>query len=423
MDLPWTQGCCHRRSGAKATVTIVAANIPPICYSSLEAGGILLARGRYKLASQATHTADGGPMSNVPNQELPALEVELVAIRRWREERLTNHQRYLAEIDEEDKKLRKKLADLERKLGDNTQLREQVLNQLRKLPEEEALRSHEAMQDAIKADTDLLATRSAAFLELQELNRAELKKRLEDPDVIHDLEEFSKFSQVEQILDTLPSSYREVVEAHHATIKNRLAPLFELGHGMSLSLEVEPKTIGLVASVDPDEGPPAAFAILLPVGFAAYRDWPNREEDPAAKLAYRVVAAVTRLLITLGAQDAPIAYKDLDGALLVQVWLGDHVISPDVKEVANGLLNELVEQAWELRALALNLHTVWVSPFTIAPDETQDGYGGHGALEADPLEQPEEASVSPPPEEDNPTGSQPAKPIQVVLRRGGDDDW
>lgn len=346
---------------------------------------------------------------------VPKLIVELEKIQKWRKERLANHQRYLGEIDEEDNRLRQKLAELERKLKANSQLREQVLNQLRKLPLEEGQRSHAALKEALLEDRELLEKRAAALTHVLELRRVELQRQLADPEVAKAIEEYEKFQEVRPTLDVLPASYRTVIESHHRILEEKLRPLFELADGIGVDLDTPPTSVGIVASLDPEEGPPAAFALLVPVDFEVYRDWINRQEDLSAQLAYRSVAAITRLLGRLDAASAPVAYRNFHDCLSIQVWLGNHTVKGDVRKLAAEALEEMKREALELVAAHVNVQTVWVSPFTIAPDEEEDAGGREEAVVLDPT-----MAVNPvPPAPVVAPAAPPAAPPRRAPRPGG----
>ena len=360
----------------------------------------------------------------------PRLAVELDKIQKWRQERLASHQRYLAEIDEEDNRLRQKLTELERKLKANNQLREQVLNQLRKLPVEEGLRSHSALKEALGEDREILETRATALLHLHELERAELEKALEDPENAKALEEYEKFQEIRPTLEMLPASYRQVIEAHHESLTSRLKPLFELAEGTGSRLEVEDMVVGMIASVDPEDGAPAAFALLVPVDFEIYRDWGERQEDLCSHLAYRAVSAVTRLLVQLDAASAPVAFRDFNGCLSIQVWLGDHVIKTDLKKAAQEILSTLGEGAAEQYAARIHLKPVWVSPYTIAPEDEEERSPEPKPETALPEtrdeQEPsnsEDEPLAPSPKEERVQSPNKKKPVKVILRRGGSDDF
>jgi hypothetical protein len=203
-----------------------------------------------------------------------------------------------------------------------------------------------------------------------------------------------------------------------------------------VNIEATPSTVGIVASLDPEEGPPAAFALLVPVDFELYRDWVNRQEDLSAQFAYRAVAAVTRLLGKLDAAGAPIAYRNFHDCLSIQVWLGNHTVKGDVRKLADEVLDQMRVEALDLASARLDVRTVWVSPFTIAPDDEEESAREERSEEpAAPPPAPVVPAAAPapaptllPPEPvtegagDTDPDGQNRKPVKVILRRGGGDD-
>ncbi len=343
----------------------------------------------------------------------PKLIAELETIEQWRLEQAEAYDKDLVDLAAAEQKLREQIAELQQALEANADKQAQTKGELAGIPAEVVRRSHQALLDALESDRAMVEARSAALQEVRELAMVELQDRLEEPETAAAIEEYEKFREVEPVLGSLPPSYRQVVMDHHEALKTKLAPLFELAAGPKDPLELEPASAVMVASIDIVDGRPAAFALFLPIDFQVYRAWADRPEDLAAQVAYRVVSGVSGALDTLGAPDAPVVYQDFEGCISIQVWLDDHELEGDVTEtIASALLGAL-EAAPECAQVQLGFRIAWVDPLVIGPEEDEP--------------QDDEAGVDGDDQSDAVTGDddddKKFKPVQIVLRRGGSDQW
>lgn len=353
----------------------------------------------------------------------PKLSAELESIRNWREEREAGCRRDLNQIDEEDNRLHQKLAEIQRKLSENAQLREHVLAQLHQLPIDEGRRSHNVLLDTLGTDHKFVIERSnalrGAFLEQQ----AALQARLDDPAVSDMIGEYESFKELEPALSNMPPSYRKVALDHHESLRSRLLPLFELAQGTPGPLEQPVVPVGIICSVDPEEGAPTAFAVIVPTDYNTYRDWALQDQGLQTVIGYSLVGSISQVLHRCGAANAPVAFRNYEGCLAIQVWLGNQNVKGDLVEIATEIIESSARLCPDIEAARLVCKAVWVSPFTIAPDEESDmGRADAENTEAEdaaPLEQEEDLEVDEP--EESADGESPNKPVRIVLRRGGSD--
>jgi hypothetical protein len=344
----------------------------------------------------------------------PKLILELEAIEQWRNEQSEAYDKDLVDLAAQEQKVREEIAALEKQLESNADKQSQIKGEMQGLPSEVVRRSHQALLDALEDDRAVVEARSAALQEVRELALVELQDKLEEPEVAAAIEEYEKFREVEPVLGSLPPSYRQVVMDHHEALKTKLAPLFELAAGPKEALDLEPAKAVLVASVDIVDERPAAFALFLPVEFQVYRAWADRPEDLAAQVAYRVVGGVSAALDKLGAPDAPVVYQDFQGCISIQVWLDDHDLDGDVTEIIDAALADALAGAPECEQVHLGFELAWVSPSVIGPEDEEEA-----EIEAPGAgEPPAEGEASPDDDDDKKF-----KPVQIVLRRGGSDQW
>jgi hypothetical protein len=300
---------------------------------------------------------------------VPKLETELESIRKWREERLAFEQNSIAELRADDGRLEERLLEIQKKLADNATAREKAERAIQQAPSEEARRSHKVLLEFLRVDYTLLKDRGVLAAEAYEKRQADLQARLDDPAVAETIREHDTFSDFEQLLFTMPASYRKVVLEHHEQVRARLAPIFELAHGPPTPLALPVCPVAAVCSLDPEIGVPTAFALIVPVSYSLYRDWAVRPQDLQSILAYTLVGAVTTLLMKAGAPNAPVAFRNYEDCLAIQVWLGNQAIEADLRKLANEEIVSACTASPELAAAGIRLHPVWVSPFAIAPDE------------------------------------------------------
>jgi len=346
----------------------------------------------------------------------PKLILELESIEQWRTEQAQTYDEDLVDLAAQEQTLREQLTELQAALDGNADKQGQVQGEMQGLPIEVVRRSHQALLAALDSDRALVEARSAALQEVRELALVELQDKLDEPEIAAAIEEYEKFREVEPVLGSLPPSYRQVVMDHHEALKTKLAPLFDLAAGPTDSLGLEPVSAVLVASIDIVDDRPAAFALFLPVDFQVYRAWADRPEDLAAQVAYRVVSGVSSALDQLGAPDAPVVYQDFQGCISIQVWLDDHELDGDVSDIIANSLNEALVLAPECDQVGLGFEIAWVAPQVIGPEEEPEDDLPDAAQP--PAGEPEQGlSVD---EDDD---DKKFKPVQIVLRRGGSDQW
>lgn len=131
------------------------------------------------------------------------------------------------------------------------------------------------------------------------------------------------------------------------------------------------KTIGIVASIEPDALQPEAMAILLPVPFSMYSD-PSAGEDSLQQIfAYRAVGAVTSALRKIGLSDVSVNYGNHKGYLSIQVWLNGKKLNGDIRQSISMEFQQMRDYASELQAVRLNMEVTWLPPELLDDGEEQ----------------------------------------------------
>jgi hypothetical protein len=310
-------------------------------------------------------------MSTPTGSATPRLLAALEAISDWREAQEEEAATQLAEVDAEEARLRTAIAELEKQIGALDGLRSEIRGRVTSLDREEIVQSHGALVDALNQDRELIERRSDLLQQAKEAATHRAEALLDDPDLADAVREFEGFQKMTATLSTLPPSYRKAIEDHHVAVKRRLQPLLDLIEGPVQKLDEPMEPVSIVASVEPMEGPPQALALVVPVAADVYNTWPEHDDDLCAQLAYRVVAAAAQMAAAVGAPDAPISYRPFEGSLVVQIWLGDHEVEGDLRELATGML-DVHDQAPAFASARLEFYALWLPPDVLSPPDDED---------------------------------------------------
>jgi hypothetical protein len=276
----------------------------------------------------------------------------------------------LVEIGREEASCRRTIEEGHRRLAALRELRREYEDRVEGLTAEMLHREWEAVRQGLVADRERLQARAAMVAEAVASLEASMNAELAEPELAAALREYIKFREAEASLGAMPADYRAAILAQHRRVQRRLEPSIAAANAGPAPLSVAPAGIGILASADPAEGRPEALVLVLPLPSAVYADWISRKEDLCSQLAYRMVAAVFRLLARIDAADAPVRYLDVHGCLGVQVWLGDHEVEGDMRE---GLLERLAaaaEEAVDLWGAGVEVYCVWVRPELLGEEPT-----------------------------------------------------
>lgn len=302
-------------------------------------------------------------------QTSPAVIAVLDDIAKWKAKGDAEFGGSMAEVDREEDSARRAIEEAQRQLLALATLRAELREKHAQIGAEAERRERAALRVGLSADRAVIEARAAQLEAAIAKREAELQRQLQDPEIAAAVEEYEKFVEVEASLASLPASYRRAILDHHEKIRRRLEPVIAASNAGPPMLGLETVGVGVLFAVDPAEGAPEALVAVLPVPFSVCRDWAERKEDLASQFAYRVVAAVSRLLTRVGAGGAPIQYAELAGCLAVQVWLGDCDAQGDLKEGALEEIDALREEADELGAAGIELYGLWVRAAMLADEE------------------------------------------------------
>lgn len=179
--------------------------------------------------------------------------------------------------------------------------------------------------------TDAADLRERERLWKARIDEAEARVRAfkEDPDLAARIEEFRRLDERIDTLELLPESYRGVVQAHHAELKEKLKPHLE----EPPPLELSPLRLAVAVALcggrrpgakgDPGkEDKPARLLAVLPVDYKTYARARQGKSDLTSRFAFRVLAALSRFVVNIGARSDPQPI-DLDGLLGIELPFDD----------------------------------------------------------------------------------------------------
>jgi hypothetical protein len=295
-------------------------------------------------------------------QTRPAVVAVLDEIAQWRTRADAEYGASVQEIEREEDGSRRAIEEAQRQLLALAALRRELEERHLSVGRETERREAQALRDGLATDRQIVAERAQMLAAAIGAREAEINAALADPDVATAVTEYEKFVEIEASLAALPSSYRRAILEHHEKVRRRLDPIIQASNAGPPKLDLPPVGIGVLLAADPPEGQPEGLVVAIPVPFEIYGDWAERKEDLGSLMAYRMVAAVSRILEAAGAADAPVQYVSLYGCLAIQVWLGDHEASADLREHALEAVGAVGEEAEELAAAGIEIYGLWVRP-------------------------------------------------------------
>lgn len=291
-----------------------------------------------------------------------ALVAALQAVSRRRARHETAIDEAIAEVEREDAANRRIIEESHRRLVALRALKQEQEARRSALDARAMAEEAEAVRRGLAEDRERLEARGAQLDEALRARDVALAADLAAPEVNAAIEEYERAVELDASLGAMPAPVRREILERRERLERKLAPWIRAVNAAPPSLGAPPLGIGVLASADPADDAPEALVLLAPVAWATFADWADRRESLATWLAYRLVAAVSRALAAVGAADAPVQYGEVHGCLAIQVWLGDHEVEGDLREVTLEQISLLVDDAPELRAAGLEVYGVWVRP-------------------------------------------------------------
>lgn len=263
--------------------------------------------------------------------------------------------RTILQTQQEIERLNKRLVELNAQQQD-------LETQAGRREDEITKRMRHAIEEGMKSGVQALETREILLQKQRKIRSQRIESILNEPKFQEKIAEFRQFQDTQSQLAHLPVSYRNAILQHHQTVQKELEPIFMAADQPLPKTDKPAKTIGVVASIEPDALQPEAMAILLPVPFAIYSA-PSAGEDNLQQIfAYRAVGAVTSALRKIGLSDVSVNYGDHKGYLSIQVWLNGKKLNGDIRQSVSMEFQQMRDYASELQAVRLNMEVTWLPP-------------------------------------------------------------
>ena len=195
------------------------------------------------------------------------------AIDAWQATEQEKQQAALVSIEEEEQSLLNQINAMRQRLESTKGAREQVRQNLDRLPEAAYRRQNLVLMEQLPAALEQVQARAVAMNELEAAAQAAASAHLEDPEIRAALEELENFKTIEATLDTLPPTYRDAVLAHHDQVKAKLAPVLASAEVGAVAFEGGALSATIVGSADVNDGEVTACALIVPVSESVAASW------------------------------------------------------------------------------------------------------------------------------------------------------
>jgi hypothetical protein len=295
----------------------------------------------------------------------PGVVAGLDAVAAWRS---TVERDVVAEkgrVEEDLASVRARYAEARHALEAAEQQARRVDARLARIDAEETRRTREAIRAGLTADRGRVVERGRQYAVA--LRRRALEAAGVSGEAAPDLSAVGSLrASPAEMAQLSPAVQRALAEQTRGA--ERLLPYLLAAEADADPIGAAPAPIAVVASLEPGSGPPQALELVLPVPFTTYTDPGAHGAALPARLAWRVIAALSLALRDLGAEAAPVRYVDEGGNLAVQVWLGDSALRGDVKDALSAGFDRIHEEAGELRAANLELYVAWLDPEILAEE-------------------------------------------------------
>lgn len=190
----------------------------------------------------------------------------------------------------------------------------------------------------LRTDAEGLESRQRVWNQRNESAEARLRALKEDPTLADKISEFRQLDMRMDTLDLLPESYRGVVKAHHTELKTKLKDHLEEPKNDPLKPIDISVAVSIAGGRRPEGGDavPARLLAVLPVGFDTHQRAREGANDLTARFAFRVLAALSRFVVNIGARAHP-EPVDLDGLLGIELPFDDLDIPATSADLARAL--------------------------------------------------------------------------------------
>lgn len=271
------------------------------------------------------------------------------------EQKQSELKRTIQQTEQEIERLKKRLIELNAQQID-------LETQANRRESEVSNRMRQAIDQGLRAGAQTLETRELLLQKQRKVRLQRVDNIVKEPKFQQKIVEFRQFQDTQSQLAELPVSYRNAILQHHKLVQKELEPIFMAADQPLPKTDKPAKSIGVVASIEPDFIQPEAMAILIPVPFEMYSA-PSAGIDSLQQIfAYRCVGAVTSALRKIGLSEVSVNYGDHKGYLSIQVWLDGKKLNGDIRQSISLEFQQMRDYASELQAVRLGMEVTWLPP-------------------------------------------------------------
>ena len=218
-------------------------------------------------------------------------------------------QERMDELRESEEQLQDRLEKLYLELGsvqdslvENSRSMREAIDERSDLDSKRASMQAVAVKRTLTTDAEALRERSAAWGARQERAEARVRAFKEDPELAEQIADFRRLDERLDTLELLPESYRAMVRQRHTELKDKLRPHLE--EPSREELDPLRLAVAVSASRTGEDGGRRMLAVL-PVDFATHERAREGKTDLCARFAFRVLAALSRFVVNIGARADP----------------------------------------------------------------------------------------------------------------------
>ncbi|MCO4771440.1 MAG: hypothetical protein KDA24_15515 [Deltaproteobacteria bacterium] len=213
------------------------------------------------------------------------------------------------EIREAEEQLQDRLEKLYLELGsvqdslvENSRSMRVALDERRDLDASRSRLQAKAVQRTLSTDAEALRARANAWQDRQGAAEARVRAFKDNPALAEQIADFRRLDERLDTLDLLPESYRLMVRQRHTELQGKLAPHLE--EPKQAPLETLRLAVAISASQTSADGGRKMYAVL-PVDFKTHERAREGKTDLCARFAFRVLAALSRFVVNIGARADP----------------------------------------------------------------------------------------------------------------------
>jgi hypothetical protein len=214
------------------------------------------------------------------------------------------------------------LGSIQDSLVENSRALRSALEERSTLDQRRGAMQAKAIRRTMTQEAAELVERAAAWASRQATAEARVRAFKDNPDLAEQITDFRRLDERLDTLELLPESYRAMVKQKHTELKDRLRPHLEEPKHEELKPLRLAVAVGVASSGHGEEERPGRLLAVLPVDFSTHQRAREGKGDLTARFAFRVLAALSRFVVNIGARTDPKPFE-LGGLLGIELPFSD----------------------------------------------------------------------------------------------------